>query len=127
MLAVLVTVPTVMQNLLHPLSTSSIIARHLLDFNVPGKITETDALTIGQDATPSRLSVFQLNHPPIFMLNAFFAATLPIYPGLGQALNNAGLHTQTATHTRTFNGPFSGTTQVSRYQKGKTNLDFMFF
>ena len=24
----------------------------------------------------------------------------------------------------TFNGPFSGTTEVSRYQKGKTNLDF---
>ena len=24
----------------------------------------------------------------------------------------------------TFNGPFSGTTQVSRYQEGKTNLDF---
>jgi len=23
-----------------------------------------------------------------------------------------------------FNGPFSGTTQVSRYQKGKNNLDF---
>jgi len=23
-----------------------------------------------------------------------------------------------------FNGPFSGTTQVSRYQKGETNLDF---
>ena len=23
-----------------------------------------------------------------------------------------------------FNGSFSGTTQVSRYQKGKTNLDF---
>jgi len=28
------------------------------------------------------------------------------------------------THTHTFNGPFSGSTQVSRYQKGKTNLDF---
>jgi len=28
------------------------------------------------------------------------------------------------THTRPFNGPFSGTTQVSQYQKGKTNLDF---
>ena len=28
------------------------------------------------------------------------------------------------THTHPFNGPFSGTTQVSRYQKGKTNLDF---
>jgi len=28
------------------------------------------------------------------------------------------------THTHPFNGPFSGITQVSRYQKGKTNLDF---
>ena len=28
------------------------------------------------------------------------------------------------THTHLFNGPLSGTTQVSRYQKGKTNLDF---
>ena len=27
-------------------------------------------------------------------------------------------------HTHPFNGPFSGNTQVSRYQKGKTNLDF---
>jgi len=30
----------------------------------------------------------------------------------------------THTHTHPFNGPFSGTTQVSRYQKGKNNLDF---
>ena len=28
------------------------------------------------------------------------------------------------THTHPFNGPFSVTTRVSRYQKGKTNLDF---
>jgi len=28
------------------------------------------------------------------------------------------------THTHPFNGHFSGTTWVSRYQKGKTNLDF---
>ena len=28
------------------------------------------------------------------------------------------------THTHTLDGPFSGCTQVSRYQKGKTNLDF---
>jgi len=27
-------------------------------------------------------------------------------------------------HTHTFNSPFSGTTRVSWYQKGKTNLDF---
>jgi len=32
------------------------------------------------------------------------------------------LHTH--THTHPFNGPLSVTTQVSRYQKGKTNLDF---
>ena len=30
---------------------------------------------------------------------------------------------QLHTHTR-LNVPFSGTTRVSRYQKGKTNLDF---
>ena len=30
----------------------------------------------------------------------------------------------THTHTHPFKGPFSGTTRVSRYQKGKTNLDF---
>jgi len=30
----------------------------------------------------------------------------------------------THTHTHPFNSPFSGTTRVSRYQKGKTYLDF---
>jgi len=30
----------------------------------------------------------------------------------------------THAHTHPFNGPFSGTTRVSRYQIGKTNLDF---
>ena len=30
----------------------------------------------------------------------------------------------TSSHTHLFNGPFSGTTLVSQYQKGKTNLDF---
>jgi len=28
------------------------------------------------------------------------------------------------THTHTFSGPLTGTTRVSRHQKGKTNLDF---
>ena len=32
---------------------------------------------------------------------------------------------QKKLHTHLFNGPFSGTTQVSQYQKGKNNLDFM--
>ena len=33
-------------------------------------------------------------------------------------------HTHTHTHTHPFNGPLSGTTRVSLYKKGKTNLDF---
>ena len=31
---------------------------------------------------------------------------------------------ETKRHTHPFNGPFSRTTWVSQYQKGKTNLDF---
>ena len=55
----------------------------------------------------------------VFILNAFLQKKnkilkllifLPVY--------------NTHTHTHPFNGPFSGTTRVSRYQKGKTNLDF---
>ena len=34
------------------------------------------------------------------------------------------IKTQIHTYIHPFNGPFSGTTRVSRYQKGKTNLDF---
>jgi len=33
-------------------------------------------------------------------------------------------NTHTHTHTHPFNGPLSGTTQVGRYQNGKTNLGF---
>ena len=49
--------PTVTQNSLHPLSPSSISARHLLDFMAQGKITEADELSIHLDAIPSGLSV----------------------------------------------------------------------
>ena len=41
-----------------------------------------------------------------------------------QAILSNSAHTHKHTHTRPFNGPLSGTTRVSRYQKGKTNLDF---
>ena len=40
--------------------------------------------------------------------------------GLADGVTLAPTH----THTHPFNGPFSWTTRVSRYQKGKTNLDF---
>ena len=35
------------------------------------------------------------------------------------------VYRHTHTHTHTLNGPLSRTTQVSRYQKDKTNLDFI--
>ena len=38
------------------------------------------------------------------------------------ATNDVIIFSSNTTHP--FNDPFSGTTQVSRYQKGKTNLDF---
>jgi len=53
--------------------------------------------------------------------------TLPNYLRLvksGTFLQSARDIVPVITHTHPFNGPFSGTPRVSRYQKGKTNLDF---
>jgi len=38
--------------------------------------------------------------------------------------NRYSISRYTHTHTHLFNGPFSRTTLVSRYQRGKANLDF---
>ena len=40
------------------------------------------------------------------------------------AVDVAHIVCRAQTHRHPFNGPLSGTTQVSQYQKGKTNLDF---
>jgi len=48
---------------------------------------------------------------------------LLLLPLLNDSQKNQ-LHQEQYTHTHPFNGPLSGTTQVSRYQKVKTNLDF---
>jgi len=57
---------------------------------VHGKIAEADAATFRMDATPFGLSVAfgapTSIIPVIFMLDVLPVATLPIYPGLGQAL-----------------------------------------
>ena len=63
-----------------------------------GAITEADAQTIRLNAPPSGLSVPPLPSSPIFTSNALSGATLLIYSGLGQAPNNAGMHTQLAWH-----------------------------
>jgi len=64
-LAVMVAGPTVMQNSQHPLLSYSTTARHLLDLMLQGKITETEAPTIREDATRSGLSAPHL-HPLTF-------------------------------------------------------------
>jgi len=47
---------------------------------------------------------------------------MPFLPPNQQRQSTEGINK--SKHTHPFNGPFSGTTQVSRYQKGKTDLDF---
>jgi len=61
------------------------------------------------------------------------------YDGVSLLVSESGLHSfdicwywsknestyqHNIQHTHPFNGPFSGTTRVGQYQKGKTNLDF---
>jgi len=43
--------------------------------------------------------------------------------GSQQLCLNIDIKVTEHTHTQPFNGPFSGTTRVSWYQQGKTNLD----
>ena len=65
-------------------------------------------------------------NPIIFCLivikNVFTGIDLPGLSCYG--IQSAMSKQETHTHTHPFNGPLSGTTQVSRYQKGNTNLDF---
>jgi len=59
------------------------------------------------------------NTPPF----GFFTGRVPFLlpsPNSVRALKASVVH----THTHPFNVSLSGTTRVSRYQKGKTNLDF---
>ena len=50
--------------------------------------------------------------------------TTPHHSIFTDALPDAQPTVSKHTHTHPFNGPFSGSTQVSWYQKGTTNLDF---
>ena len=54
----------------------------------------------------------------------FFTDQMSVLLPIQQRQSTEGTDLTPYTHTPPFNGPFSGTTRVSRYQKGKTNLDF---
>jgi len=48
-----------------------------------------------------------------------------MYSEIGRTLQSyKSNYWNTHTHTHPFNDPLSRTTRVSRYQKGKTNLNF---
>ena len=57
-------------------------------------------------------------------LDARVSGARRLATALTVASTNVQFTAHTHTHTHTFSGPFSGTTRVSQYQRGKTNLDF---
>ena len=56
--------------------------------------------------------------------HSVFTGCMPFLLPNQQRQSTEGQKQHTHTHTHPFNSPFSDTTQVSWYQKGKTNLDF---
>ena len=75
-----------------------------MSYNVAEKLTPSRSKVL-----PKEVSDFQLSHLHI----AFSGLTLLV------PCQEEQIH----THTQPFNGPFSRTTRVSRYQKGKISLD----
>jgi len=65
------------------------------------------------------------NHANTSSLNVYGAGALPVaQPTASKHRRQETVTEKLLTHTHPFNGPLSGTTQVSRYQKGRTNLNF---
>ena len=56
--------------------------------------------------------------------STFLIPACPDCLGNGFLFSSSNQFVPQHTHTHPFNGPFSRTTRVGRYQKGKTNLDF---
>jgi len=97
----------------------------LLYQNKPWRISRSTMARSGQVILWYISSTFGTTCLALYGQRLVFFAT----PGLFCAQQNKSefwfhYHTHTHTHTNTFNGPLSGTTQVSRYQKDKTNLDY---
>ena len=59
-----------------------------------------------------------------FIRRLFVALSLLLFYDVLTVVTHAHARTHTHTHTDPFNGPLSGTTHVSRYQRGKTYPDF---
>jgi len=70
-------------------------------------------------STTSSVNVFGYCHQQGFLLHTDDGKITLNLPSDAQHI-----YIQPHTHTHPFNGPLSGTTRVTRYQKGKSNLDF---
>jgi len=75
------------------------------------------------------LHMAQLMPLPLSLASVKSRLVLPFWYRLTQVVPDNGpingcSNKQPSQNTHPFNGPLSGTTQVSRYRKSKTNLDF---
>jgi len=70
---------------------------------------------------------FGLFAPVVFVLQESYwnsSGSFSLWSNMWFGMNGHNSRLITHTHTHPFNSPLSRTTRVSRYQKGKTNLDF---
>jgi len=82
-------------------------------------LAQTNLATVNRQRTAEVNSCLNLAKQ---RLNAKFSSDSDSNAAAARARAHACTHAR--THTHMFNGPLSGTTRVSRCQKGKTNLDF---
>jgi len=84
----------------------------------------SDGLLTAQSSMPNTLTIEKLvaKHFTVSRQDNQLSSCLSVQHT--HARMHAHTHAHTHTHTHTFNDPLSGTIWVSRYEKGKTNLDF---
>ena len=73
---------------------------------------------------PQRQYAAQWPCPQLLLLAAHHTVTTLLIPAASRPAYCQQLVSDNTQTRHTFNGPLSGTTWVSRYQKGKTKLDF---
>ena len=97
----------------------------MLEFNSDRICLKWDAIhaCIAVNYTHALLSSWLLAYRPIKLIIIYLCIT-PKGSTIQHHNYKDRRKTHTSVYTHPFNGPFSGTTQVSRYQKGGTNLDF---
>ena len=81
-------------------------------------------MTDEDDIIRERLADCIVEHKDRLLYTAFWKEMKQIMSNKSCMSSIVDGNTDAQTTLHAFNGPLSGTTRVSRYQKGKTNLDF---